>query len=70
MPEKSSNVDLNIQINSKKRRISEVLAISAIILLSIDTAHTFVSDGKYGFLPLLYKAEMTKKEGEEAKHSV
>lgn len=52
MPEKSSNVDLNIQINSKKRRISEVLAISAIILLSIDTAHTFVSDGKYGFLPL------------------
>ena len=52
MPKKSGNPDLNIQINLKKRRTSEALAISAIMLLSVDAAHTFISRGQYGFLPL------------------
>lgn len=39
-----------IEINSKKTRISGVFAITAMILLSIDTANTFVGQGAYGFL--------------------
>ena len=54
---KPSNVNLYTQIHSKRGRIADVLAISAMILLSIDTAHTFISQGKYGFLPRLNNAE-------------
>jgi hypothetical protein len=39
-----------IEINSKKTRISEAFAIAAMIVLSIDTANTFVGQGGYGFL--------------------
>jgi hypothetical protein len=39
-----------IEINSKKTMISEAFAIAAMILLSIDTANTFVGQGKYGTL--------------------
>jgi hypothetical protein len=35
-----------IEINSKKTRISEALAIAGIVLLSIDTANTFVGQGE------------------------
>ena len=35
-----------------RKRISEVLAIIALTLLTIDTIHTFISSGTYGFLPL------------------
>ena len=38
-----------IEINSKKTRISEAFAIAAMILLSIDTANTFIGQGEYGF---------------------
>ncbi|PWU78993.1 MAG: hypothetical protein DLM72_19710 [Candidatus Nitrosopolaris wilkensis] len=42
-----------IENNSKKTRISQVLAIAGIIFLSIDTANTFIGQGEYGFsLPL------------------
>ena len=40
------------QTNSKKGKISEVLAVTAIILLMIDTVNTFTSQGGYGFLYL------------------
>ena len=39
-----------IEINSKKTRISEAFTIAAMIVLSIDTANTFVGQGGYGFL--------------------
>jgi hypothetical protein len=42
---------LYTQIHSKRGRIADVLAISAMILLFIDTAHTFISQGRY-ILPL------------------
>ena len=35
-----------------RKRISEVLAIIALTLLTIDTINTFISSGTYGFLPL------------------
>jgi hypothetical protein len=35
-----------------KRRISEILAIVAIVLLSIDTGETFIAQGGDRFLPL------------------
>jgi hypothetical protein len=38
-----------IGINSKKTRISEAFAIAGLILLSIDTANTFIGQGEYGF---------------------
>jgi hypothetical protein len=41
------------QINLKKRKsISEVLAVAAITLLTIDTINTFTSQGRNGFLYL------------------
>jgi hypothetical protein len=41
------------QINFKKRKsISEILAVSAITLLTIDTINTFTSQGGNGFLYL------------------
>jgi hypothetical protein len=41
------------QINIKKSKsISEVLAVAAITLLTIDTVNTFTSQGGYGFLYL------------------
>ena len=40
------------QTNSKKGKISEVLAVTAIILLMIHTVKTFTSQGGYGFLYL------------------
>jgi hypothetical protein len=49
---KPSNVNLYTQIFSKKEKLADVLTIFAMLLLSIDTAHTFISQGKYGFLPL------------------
>jgi len=39
-----------VQLDLKKRRISNLLAIAGIILLSIDTTNTFIGQGKYGFL--------------------
>src|SRR2546427_8934248 len=38
-----------IKINSKKTSICEALAIAGLILLSIDTADTFIGQGEYGF---------------------
>jgi hypothetical protein len=44
---------MTAQINLKKRKcISEVLAIAAITLLTIDTVNTFTSQGGNGFLYL------------------
>jgi hypothetical protein len=41
------------QIHTIKRKtISEILAIVALTLLTIDTANTLISNGTYGFLPL------------------
>jgi hypothetical protein len=41
-----------LQNDLRKRRISELLAIVAIVLLSIDTAETFIAQGGKRFLPL------------------
>jgi hypothetical protein len=41
-----------LQNEPRKRRISEILAIVAIVLLSIDTAGTFLAQGGDRFLPL------------------
>lgn len=38
-----------VQISSKKRRISDLFAITGLILLSIDTTNTFIGQGTYGF---------------------
>jgi hypothetical protein len=41
------------QIHTDKRKIvSKILAIIALILLTIDTTNTLISSGTYGFLPL------------------
>jgi hypothetical protein len=45
----SNNMNFETKFISKKTRISEVLAIAGIVLLSIDTANTFVGQGEYGF---------------------
>jgi hypothetical protein len=42
----------HLQNDLRKRRISEILAIVAIVLLSIDTAGTFLAQGGVRFLPL------------------
>jgi hypothetical protein len=47
-----SNMYTQIKPINKKRKISEVLVISAVTLLIIDTANTLISRGTYGFLPL------------------
>lgn len=41
-----------LQNDLRKRKISEILAIVAIALMSIDTAETFISRGGERFLPL------------------
>ena len=41
-----------LQNDLTKKRISEILAIVAIVLLSIDTVETFVAQGGDRFLPL------------------
>jgi len=41
-----------LQNDLRKKRISEILAIVAIVLLSIDTVETFVAQGGARFLPL------------------
>jgi hypothetical protein len=41
-----------LQNDLRKKRISEILAIVAIVLLSIDTVETFVAQGGDRFLPL------------------
>jgi hypothetical protein len=41
-----------LQNDLRKRRISEILVIVAIVLLSIDTAETFIAQGGKRFLPL------------------
>ena len=41
-----------LQNDLRKKRISEILAIVAIVLLSIDTVETFVVQGGARFLPL------------------
>lgn len=41
-----------LQNDLRKRKISEILAIVAIALMSIDTAGTFISRGGERFLPL------------------
>jgi hypothetical protein len=41
-----------LQNDPRKKRISETLAIVAIVLLSIDTAGTFIARGGERFLPL------------------
>ena len=47
---------MTAQINLKKRKsISEVLAIAAITLLTIDTVNTFTSQSENGFLYLTYR---------------
>jgi hypothetical protein len=41
------------QIHTDKRKtVSEILAIIALTLLTIDTTNTLISSGRYGFLPL------------------
>jgi hypothetical protein len=45
----SNNMNFKTKLISKKTRISQVLAIAGMILLSIDTANTFVGQGEYGF---------------------
>ena len=41
-----------LQNDLRKKRISEIFAIVAIVLLSIDTVETFVAQGGARFLPL------------------
>ena len=41
-----------LQNDLRKKKISEILAIVAIVLLSIDTVETFVAQGGDRFLPL------------------
>lgn len=41
-----------ININPAKRKISELIAVAAMILLVIDMADTFIAQGGYGFLQL------------------
>lgn len=41
-----------LQNDLRKKRISEILVIVAIVLLSIDTVETFVAQGGSRFLPL------------------
>ena len=41
-----------LQNDLRKKRISEILAIVAIVLLSIDTVGTFIAQGGDRFLPL------------------
>ena len=41
-----------LQNDLRKKRFSEILAIVAIVFLSIDTVETFVAQGGYIFLPL------------------
>jgi hypothetical protein len=41
-----------LQNDLRKRRISEIFAIVAIVLLSIDTAETFIAQGGKRFLLL------------------
>ena len=41
-----------LQNDLRKKRISEILAIVAIVLLSIDTGGTFIAQGGDRFLPL------------------
>lgn len=50
MPELSSSVVTSVRRHEK--RISEILAIVAIVLLSMDTAETFIAQGGDRFLPL------------------
>lgn len=50
MPELSSSVVTSVRRHEK--RISEILAIAAIVLLSMDTAETFIAQGGDRFLPL------------------
>jgi hypothetical protein len=42
----------HLQNDLRKKRISEILAIIAIVFLSIDTVETFVAQGGDRFLPL------------------
>jgi hypothetical protein len=41
-----------LEEDGRKKKISEILAIIAIVLLSIDTAGTFIAQGGERFLPL------------------
>jgi hypothetical protein len=41
-----------LQNEPRKKKISEILAIVAIVLLAIDTAETFIAQGGKRFLPL------------------
>lgn len=50
MPELSNSIVTSVRRHGK--RISEILAIVAIVLLSIDTVGTFVAQGGKRFLPL------------------
>ena len=50
MAELSNRVITTVRRHGK--RISEILAIVAIVLLSIDTAETFIAQGEARFLPL------------------
>jgi hypothetical protein len=50
LPELSSSVVTSVRRHEK--RISEILAIVAIVLLSMDTAETFIAQGGDRFLPL------------------
>ena len=50
MPELSSSVVTSVRRHEK--RISEILVIVAIVLLSMDTAETFIAQGGDRFLPL------------------
>jgi len=43
---------MHLQNEPRKKRISETLAIAAIVLLSLDTAGTFLAQGGERFLPL------------------
>jgi hypothetical protein len=43
---------MTAQKYTKKRRISEVLAVAAMMLLTLDTVNTFTSQRGYGFLYL------------------
>ena len=42
----------SLKDDPRKKKISEILAIFAIVLLSIDTAGTFIAQGGERFLPL------------------
>jgi hypothetical protein len=50
LPELSSSVVTSVRRHEK--RISEILAIVAIVLLSMDTVGTFIAQGGDRFLPL------------------